>query len=113
MSQQPKPSSGDSNGIAFVELDRTMREMRRVVRHLCHHAGYAPDRRCATVALQGFDDARHNGDAVLTGEARSEMMRDEALTKSYGAVRGIKRDALALAERAVSSPGVMVSALAT
>lgn len=113
MVQQPKPKAGDSNRHAFVESDRMIREKRRVVRHLCHHPGYAPDRRRATVALPGFDEAlEHNGDALLTGEARSEMMRDEALMKSYGAVRGINRHALAQAEVAVSSPGVMVRALA-
>lgn len=64
------------------------------------------------MALQGLDDAaRHNCDALLTGETRSETMRDEALLKSYGAVRGINRHALALAELAVSSPGVMARAL--
>jgi len=114
MVQQAKPKSGDSNGQAFVDRDRMIRDMRRVVRHICHHGGYARDRRWATVALPGFDDAlRHDGDALLTGETRSEKMRDEALLKSYGAVRRIKRHALALAELAVSSPGVMVRALAT
>jgi len=117
MVQQAKPKSGDANGQAFVDLDRMIRVWRRVVRHLCHPAGYAPDRRWATVALQGFDDAlRHNGDALLTGETgetRSEKMRDEALMKSYGAVRRIKRHALALAEVAVSSSGVMARTLTT
>ena len=117
MVQQPKPTPkdtrvGDLNGHELVEWDRKYRENRRVLQRLRDDVAHATDRRCATEALQRLDDAlEHNGDALLNGEARSVMMRDETLKKSYGAVRGINRHALALAELKVSSPGVMADFL--